>query len=47
MLKQLKIFYYFYETEIANTSATSATSATNYTIKQDFIDEKTIDKYSL
>jgi hypothetical protein len=44
MLKQLKIFYYFYETEIANTSATSAT---NYTIKQDFIDEKTIDKYSL
>lgn len=41
MLKQLKIFYYFYETEIANTS----NSNTNYTKKEDYADLSS-DKYS-
>ena len=41
MLKQLKIFYYFYETEIVNTSDSNA----NYTKKKDFADLSS-DKYN-
>jgi|LakMenEpi03Aug12_release.lakeMendotaPanAssembly.Ray.scaffolds.fasta_scaffold4905506_1 hypothetical protein len=38
MLKQLKMFYYFYETEIANTNKTIV----NYTREEDLSDSSNI-----